>query len=401
MNMLVKDRNYFKKNQARKNKNDEAAASNKADAEADDDSENPTDDDEPGQNSRDDSPKTVPIKKSAPKKRVTTKRKLATGRSASPTIQGAVITKAVQANPPADGGRRLHREVDFGYYSAPSDSEHTEARKLTLKKDRKALTMVKLKETIDRHARYCPFVQINKKLHHAHRRIRKLQGRPTNEPELWIYRDGNYTFSRHRGKGSAIEVGSSNGNDSAQKAESEDEDEDEDLAEHPGVIAEDKSTVSRIGCLARRNAPAVRKAKKEYKKLVPYEESSPSGEDDTGNATAGATDKDAPTSKATDPKHEASTKTLQAQSSLPVGDIALPDENDVDRQEDAHDAPLTTPEDHEIKQSVRPEHAVQQPSVKPATTTTKADADKKRKASDSDLSSEAEPTSKNRKTLAN
>jgi hypothetical protein len=36
-------------------------------------------------------------------------------------------------------------------------------------------TIAKLRDTVDRHARWCPFVKLNKKLHSVHRRVRALE----------------------------------------------------------------------------------------------------------------------------------------------------------------------------------------------------------------------------------
>jgi hypothetical protein len=125
MKMLGKDRNYFKKNQARKNKNDEAAASNMADAEAGSDLEDDADDDddEPEQTAPEPT-KAVATKKRAPKKHATNLKKLAAPTPALPTIQngclnGTVIVKKETAL----GSRRPHRKKNWHYESAPSESE--------------------------------------------------------------------------------------------------------------------------------------------------------------------------------------------------------------------------------------------------------------------------------------
>jgi hypothetical protein len=194
MNMLGKDPKRFNKIQAYHDKHEKLAASNKADADADNDSENPTDDDDDDdeleETARDDSTKTVTTKtgttkKSAPKKTTTTVKQSATTTPASPTLQNGVIakiTKIIKGRKQED--RRRHRSVDYGYWSAPSDSEYEEKRRIATTLSGRTLKLVKLKETIDRHAAWCPFVHLNKKLHHAHRRIRALQHRPNNEPEL-------------------------------------------------------------------------------------------------------------------------------------------------------------------------------------------------------------------------
>jgi hypothetical protein len=413
--MLEKDPNRFKKIRADKDKHDQAAASNRADAEAEYDSEDLADDDEQGHDSRNTPTKTVATKKPAPKTRATALRRCGTTTPAPPTIQGGRLTKAIVADMIEKQGRREHRPVDYGYRSAPSDSEHTEIRKLTHKTKRKPETVVKLRETINRHARYCPFVRLNKKLHHAHRRIRYLQGRWTDEPEISSDSEGN--AGNGNGNGSAIEVGDANGNgngkDPVQQEDSNGEDGDD--AEQQDVVGAGKSTVppkKKAASKAKVTTAkkTTRTTKKSTKPALPEqptqsddderlsEQDPPS--DKEGSATAGATNKDAPTSKATDPSDEALSKTPRAHSSLSGSEVVVPDKNDVNHKGNGLATPPTTPEDGTLqRQLIRPEHAVQKPSVKPATTT-KAGTTEKRKVSDTELTSEDEHNSKNRKTRA-
>jgi hypothetical protein len=242
MKMLGKDRNYFKKNQARKNKNDEAAASNMADAEAGSDLEDDADDDddEPEQTAPEPT-KAVATKKRAPKKHATNLKKLAAPTPALPTIQngclnGTVIVKKETAL----GSRRPHRKKNWHYESAPSESEW-EQKKHDKSDPYKNENIAKLRETVNRHARWCPFVQINKRLHHAHRRIRFLEGLPIPESlESSDCEDDNP--GNHNGKGSAIEVGNGNGNDPVQKEYNNGNGEIEDDTQQPEVIDEDTST---------------------------------------------------------------------------------------------------------------------------------------------------------------
>lgn len=67
---------------------------------------------------------------------------------------------------------RKHRPVDWialGYESVPDDSENDEEKKKT--KD----GIAKLRETVNRHAKWCPFVKVNKKARAVHKRIKALE----------------------------------------------------------------------------------------------------------------------------------------------------------------------------------------------------------------------------------
>jgi len=380
--MLEKDPRRFNKIQALKDKQGKIATSTRADAEAENDSESPADDDfeEPPQDARDKSTKTVATNKPAPKKRATGSKKSATTTPAPPTIRGGKITKVAEGRK----GIRPHRSVNFGYRSAPSDSEHEEIRRTATTLSGRTLKLVKLKETIDRHAAWCPFVHLNKKLHHAHRRIRALQNRPNDEPELPETLD---------------KFDDDNDDDSIEKDDPTGEDEDQDEGYSEGQITNaPRMRKTQVLALEKKAAGAKQLARlnDDGANQSTRADSLPGNEDnDTSivHATAGTADKNARLTKVARSEDEALSKTSHAQSSVSGS------EDDNDDEENGHAAPSTTPEDGKLKQLIRLEHAAPQPSVG-LDDTTKAGAAKKRKVSETGLTSEAEPASKNRKIHA-
>jgi hypothetical protein len=152
--LLQTDRRYFLKIQAKKAKQDRKAA-----AAADDLSD--AEDDLPAFTAATAKPP-VPQKGRAPKKPAAP-RKTAAGK---PTIQNGSIAKGTKAQPAGKKARR-HREADYHYESVPDSSDDEPPNKHN--------TIAKLRETIDRHADWCPFVLLNKKLHSVHRRVRALE----------------------------------------------------------------------------------------------------------------------------------------------------------------------------------------------------------------------------------
>ena len=407
MNMLGKDPKRFSKIQAFHDKHGKLAALNKADADADDVSENPTDaddddDDELEETARDDSTKTVTTKtgttkKSAPKKTTTTVKQSATTTPASPTLQNGVITKITKIiKGRKQGDRRPHRSVDYGYWSAPSDSEYEEKRRSATTLSGRMLKLVKLKETIDRHAAWCPFVHLNKKLHHAHRRIRALQHRPNNEPEL------PKTLDELAKRGHDND---DHDDDHIEKEETNGEDEDDsDSMEEIIIKVPRKRKTQFMAAFEKKSAQVEQLAppNDDEPKQPTGSESLPGNEHDSTSivdATAGATDQNSSLTKATRSKDEALSRTSRAQSSFPDSDIAVPGKNDVDHQENSHAALSTTPDDHKFKQLIRAVNAVPQPSVE-LDETARAGAAKKRKASLTEPNADAEPVSKTRKIRA-
>jgi hypothetical protein len=398
MDMLGKDPKRFNKIQAFHDKHEKLAALNKADADADDDSENPTDDedddDELEETARDDSTKKITTKtgttkKSASKKKATTQS--ATTTPAPPTIQGGRINVIAKGRNP---DIRSHRPVNFGYRSAPSDSEWEEKRRTSKTLSGRTLKLVKLKETIDRHAVWCPFVHLNKKLHHAHRRIRALQHRPNDEAELPETLDE---------LDKRLQDYYDRDDDHIEKEDTNGEDEDSDSMEAIMIQVPRKRKTQVMAAFEKKTA--------QVEQLAPSnddEPKKPTGADSLpGNenastsivdATAGATDQNSRLTKATRSKDEALSRTSRAQSSFPDSDIAVPGK-DVDHQENSHSAPSTTPDDHKSKQLIRHVNAVPQPSVE-LDETARAMAAKKRKASEIEPNADAEPVSKTRKIRA-
>lgn len=173
--ILAKDPNYFKKRQAAKAKAD-LQATLRADHTTD-----ATD--------TETEPKTKPAKKTVDRPPTTGKLPNAkkpgpaASRSTKPkaaTIQNGTITKQAEAKKQQEKPKRKHRKADYGYESVPEESDEEAGNRNTI---------AKLRETIDRHARWCPFVQLNKKLHGVHRRVKRLEmlesedDNATTEPE--------------------------------------------------------------------------------------------------------------------------------------------------------------------------------------------------------------------------
>jgi hypothetical protein len=414
--MLGKDPNHFKKIQARRDKHDKAAALNRADAEADDDLENPTgnDSEDSGQDARDGSTKTVTAKAPAPKKKTTAGKKSAT-KTPTPTIQGGTIMKCGTSMATVDEKkpRRRHRKVLFNYWSAPSDSEYEEKRETT---GGPKLTMVKLKETIDRHAAWCPFVHLNKKLHHAHRRIRVLQNRSFNEPEM------------------------------PNEGRDDDPDNDNDHIEEEGTNDEDSDSMEEIIIKVPRKSKtqvmaALNKQAAQVEQLTqlnveearsPLREAPPPGNQDDAtpvvNATAGATDKNARLAKAAKSKDETLSKTSRnghkERNEGAEADFLDEEDSPVingDNETGAGDATAgapnqsgsaskaASPEDEASRKTfwssgdeVEAQHnaSLERQRARNLAAGTTANAPKKRKVSETELTSNSEPTSKIRKIRA-
>jgi hypothetical protein len=166
--LFQQDHKYFLKIQAKKAKQDRKAA-----AAADELSD--AEDELPAFTAATAKPP-VPQKGRAPKKPAAP-RKTAT---AKPTIQNGSIAKGTKAQPAGKKARR-HREADYQFEPVPDLSDDEPPNKHN--------TIAKLRETIDRHADWCPFVLLNKKLHSVHRRVRALEyaaseGGDGGEPEV-------------------------------------------------------------------------------------------------------------------------------------------------------------------------------------------------------------------------
>jgi hypothetical protein len=162
-----KNSNYYKNLQADKARRERQAAFSAEHPLSDEDAEPKTTT----------KPKKEPAsKKPAPKKAAPA----ATKSSASSTIQDGRIKKAANVKNQPQRPKRNRDVVDYGNESVSdaSDEEQLENK-----------TTATLRETVDRHARWCPFVRINKKLHRMYRKA-KLRGLPdyednneTTEPE--------------------------------------------------------------------------------------------------------------------------------------------------------------------------------------------------------------------------
>jgi hypothetical protein len=401
--MLEKDPKRFNKIRAHKNKNDEAAASNRADAEAGSDLEDDADDD-------DDEPeqiapeltKPAAIKKVAPKKRAKNVKKPAAIKADSPPIQDGRTVKP----------RRPHRKKNWHYESAPSDSEW-ELKKQDKSDPYKNETIAKLRETVNRHARWCPFVQINKRLHHAHRRIRFLEGLPIPESEDSSDGEDNNTGNRNS-KGSAIKVdnGESNGHVQREHINGNDEG----LAEQPGVpdlIVEDKSTAPpRKKAASKAKVTPTKetaittkvptKPAHEDSPVDPNHEESPprdtnpqndhpliEEELDDGAASDILSEEDSPVNHGVNENGVGDATAGAPNQSVPAGETAK--SSDEASEKDS----LTSGEELEAKGEAYLERHRSLAAV------TNADAAKKRKLPETELTSDAEPVRKSRKNRVN
>lgn len=190
-NILENDPKYFTKQQAEKNKRDKKAAA--AAPEATDDGKSISVTDRPAANkvasketktktrgrttavatASDDKEQTQvtpdPVKEVPARKKAVTKGSASTtetGQAAkTPTIVKGVLGK--QAKMAASTkSERIHRKKDFDYSSASSESEKEQGTRETI---------AKLRETIDRHARWCPFVHLNKKVHNMYRKMNLME----------------------------------------------------------------------------------------------------------------------------------------------------------------------------------------------------------------------------------
>ena len=159
--ILADDPNYFKKQQAVKAKADLQATLMAVHTTAATDT--------------DTEPKPKPAKKTANRPPTTSKPpnakkpSPAASRSTKPkaaTIQNGTITKQAEAKKQQEKPQRKHRKADYDYESVPEESDEEAGNRNTI---------AKLREPIDRHARWCSFVQLNKKLHGVHRRVKRLE----------------------------------------------------------------------------------------------------------------------------------------------------------------------------------------------------------------------------------
>ena len=163
--IIAKDPKYFRKQQSAKAKADLQAAIRADDATDATETESKTN--------------TKPARKPASRPPATNKSsttsKLPTAKTPRPaasrstkaaTIQKGNITKSTKAKKQPENSKRKHRKVDYDYDSVPDESDEEAG---------KSKTIAKLRETIDRHARWCPFVRLNKKLHKVHRRVKCLE----------------------------------------------------------------------------------------------------------------------------------------------------------------------------------------------------------------------------------
>jgi hypothetical protein len=425
MNMLGKDRNHFKKIHTLHEKNGKIAALNRAGARADDESEGPANDDSegPGQDSCDDSTKVVVNKKPAPKKKTTAGKKSATATPAPPTIQAGVIAKIAKGRKPDD--RRPHRSVDFGYRSAPSDSEHETIRRTATTLSKRSLKLVKLKETIDRHAAWCPFVHLNKKLHHAHRRIRKLQNRRNSEPELPATLDELDEALNKRG--------GDNDDDQNEKEESNGEDEDSDSMEEIIIKVPRKRKTQVMAALNKQATQVEQPPQLSVEEAgSPFVGAPPTGNEDDAtpvvDATAGATDKNARLTKAARSKDETLSKTSRnghkERDEGAEADFLNEEDSPVNNGDNETGAGHATagapnqsgsaskaasPEDEASRKKiwssgdeVEAQHnaSLKRQRARDLAAGTTANAPQKRKVSETELTSNAEPASKTRKSRA-
>jgi hypothetical protein len=84
----------------------------------------------------------------------------------SPAIQDGQITRPTKAKQ-TEKPERIHRPSKWNDNESVPDGSDEEQLKEN--------TIAKLRETVNRHARWCPFVQLNKKLHRVHRRTKRLE----------------------------------------------------------------------------------------------------------------------------------------------------------------------------------------------------------------------------------
>lgn len=172
--IIAKDPKYFRKQQAAKAKADLQATLRADDATDATETEPET--------------KTKPARKPASQppamNKSTTTSKLPTAKTPRPaasrstkaaTIQKGNITKPTKGKKQPEESKRKHRKVDYDYDSVPDESDEEAG---------KSKTIAKLRETIDRHARWCPFVLLNKKLHKVHRRVNLLETSDSDEDNV-------------------------------------------------------------------------------------------------------------------------------------------------------------------------------------------------------------------------
>lgn len=167
--IIAKDPKYFRKQQAAKAKADLQATLRAGDATGATDTE-PETKTKPARKPASQPP--AMNKSSTTSKRPTTK---TSGPAASRSTKAATIQKGNITKPTkVKESKRKHRKVDYDYDSVPDESDEEAG---------KSKTIAKLRETIDRHARWCPFVRLNKKLHRTHRRVKRLETSDSEEDD--------------------------------------------------------------------------------------------------------------------------------------------------------------------------------------------------------------------------
>lgn len=158
LELIKKDRNFFMRLQAEKAKRDREAMSRAAHATDGSSTEAGTITGPARQLTN-----TAPVTSTAP---TASRPPTASKATKSSAIQGGTIVKSTKAKKQPQKSKRKHRKVDYAYESVPDESDEETGNRNTI---------AKLRETIDRHARWCPFVQIHKKLHKTHRRTKRLE----------------------------------------------------------------------------------------------------------------------------------------------------------------------------------------------------------------------------------
>ena len=171
--IIAKDPKYFRKQQAAKAKADRQATL-RADDATDAMETEPETKTKPARKPASQPP--AMNKSSTTSKRPTTKTSgpAASRSTKAATIQKGNITKPTKAKNQPKESKRKHRKVDYDYDSVPDGSDEEAG---------KSNTIAKLRETIDRHARWCPFVLLNKKLHRTHRRVKRLETSDSEEDD--------------------------------------------------------------------------------------------------------------------------------------------------------------------------------------------------------------------------
>lgn len=117
-------------------------------------------------------------KKATPKKATASKKAapdtVTADNAALPTLVKGNLIRAVTAEP-KQKPKRSHHPPKFEDDEAPDDSDFENARSKN--------GYARLWDSIDRHARWCPFVRLNKKHEHAHRRLKALEAALYNDSD--------------------------------------------------------------------------------------------------------------------------------------------------------------------------------------------------------------------------